>query len=96
MIAKIFKKYEDEQAIVLDYESIQQHTSSDFVSLVKKSIGIEDIALDQLKFTTEKKVSLVYFVAAGQWYSFCWDKKSKQLLFSEKIGKKWSFVVGFK
>lgn len=94
MIEKFFKKVTDKK-IELDFDQIQTSTSAEFVQHMKSAIA--DPAVRVMNFAEKGKSRFIYF-SNGTFpcYSFSFDKKVKQIIFSKEIEQNsWSFVVGY-
>lgn len=99
MIDKLFKKY-DEKSLQLDLSFIAEKLGDDFMKRLIDAGGSGVIS--ELKFDADRRAAFAYYRVKNDWFSFAWDKKNEQLLFSKKLTNvfknkpKWKFIVGWK
>jgi hypothetical protein len=92
-VESIFKKQGDD--LTIDFSSLETMTSKEFVEKVSVSCGSESPGVGEMKFNGSRKQSFIYFKVDRNYFSFAWDERKAQLIFSRMIENKWSFVVGY-
>jgi len=94
MIDKLFRK-RGEKSLEIDYESLLQQTDEQFVGILQEWIGSKEIT--EMRLQGSRREKFVYLQVEKKWYSFAYDAKIRQLLFSRQLNAwKWAFVVGWR
>lgn len=94
MIDKLFRK-QGENVLEIDYENLLQQTDLQFVDVLQEWIA--DKPITEMRLQGDRREKFVYFKSENKYYSFSYDVKKRQLLFSRQTGyRKWAFVVGWR
>lgn len=98
MIDRLFKTTENDE-LVFDATGVEWLTNNDFAAGVYQRI--RDNRVSEMRLAGDRRQQFVYFSVGLKMYSFAYNKKKRELLFSERLlrpGRKtdWRLVIGWR